>query len=144
MSKWQIAFTLSFSVLFFLVLLFMLKALSLKDLEAEKENTRNFRDMASTDSMTGVRNKHAYSETEAYLNHRIRQNDIEKLAVVVCDINGLKLINDTQGHAAGDKLIKDAGRQGIRLAAFVMLTILECAGVDLPPVSGNQLSQVRL
>ncbi|MCR4591237.1 MAG: GGDEF domain-containing protein [Lachnospiraceae bacterium] len=27
---------------------------------------------------------------------------------MVCDINGLKHINDTQGHAAGDQLIKDA------------------------------------
>ena len=27
---------------------------------------------------------------------------------MVCDINGLKYVNDTQGHAAGDKLIKDA------------------------------------
>ena len=58
--------------------------------------------------MTGVRNKHAYSEAETSLNQRIRQNEIEKLAVVVCDINGLKHVNDTQGHAAGDKLIKDA------------------------------------
>lgn len=108
MSKRQIAFTMVFSALFFLVLLFMLKALSRKDLEAEKENTDNFRNMASTDSMTGVRNKHAYSEMEAYLNQKIRQNDLDKLAIVVCDINGLKIVNDTLGHAAGDKLIKDA------------------------------------
>ena len=27
---------------------------------------------------------------------------------VVGDINGLKYVNDTQGHAAGDQLIKDA------------------------------------
>ena len=26
----------------------------------------------------------------------------------MCDINGLKKVNDTQGHAAGDQLIKDA------------------------------------
>ena len=64
--------------------------------------------MANTDSMTGVRNKHAYSEAEALLNQRIRENDIDKLAVIVCDINGLKHANDTLGHAAGDKLIKDA------------------------------------
>ncbi len=108
MSKRQIAFTLIYSVIFFTVLLIILKILSNKDLEAEKENTKNFRDMANTDSLTGIRNKHAYSEMENYLNHRIRENDIDKLAVVVCDINGLKLVNDTQGHAAGDKLIKDA------------------------------------
>lgn len=107
-SKSQIAFTVIFSGLFFLVLLLMFKALSKKDLDAEKENSNNFKNMANTDSLTGVRNKHAYSESEALLNQRIRQNDIDKLGVVVCDINGLKIVNDTQGHAAGDKLIKDA------------------------------------
>ncbi len=107
-SKRQIAFTVIFSALFFLVLLGMLKALSKKDLEAEKENSNNLRNMANTDSLTGVRNKHAYSEAEAYLNQRIRLNEIDKLALVVCDINGLKIVNDTLGHAAGDKLIKDA------------------------------------
>ncbi|MBR4747821.1 MAG: GGDEF domain-containing protein, partial [Desulfovibrio sp.] len=29
-------------------------------------------------------------------------------AVVVCDVNGLKTVNDTLGHKAGDQLIKDA------------------------------------
>ena len=108
MSKKQMAFVLSVSVIFFLGLLYMSKALSKKDLEAEKENSKNLHNMANTDSMTGVRNKHAYSETETYLNHRIRQNTIDKLVIVVCDINGLKVVNDTLGHAAGDQLIKDA------------------------------------
>ena len=108
LSKRQIASTLILTIFFFLVLLFMMKALSKKDLEAEKENSRNFQDMANTDSMTGVRNKHAYSEMENLLNQRIRQNDITKLGIVVCDINGLKFVNDTYGHAAGDKLIQDA------------------------------------
>ena len=107
-SKRQIAFTLVFSALFFIVLLYMLKSMSKKDLEAEKENAKNFRNMATTDSMTGVRNKHAYSEMENHLNAKIRQKEIHKLAVVVCDINGLKIVNDTLGHTAGDKLIKDA------------------------------------
>jgi len=107
-TKRQVAFTLVFCILFFGVLMNMLKTLLNKDLEAEKENTNNFRNMANTDSLTGVRNKHAYSEAEAYLNQRIRENDIDKLAIVVCDINGLKIVNDTLGHAAGDKLIKDA------------------------------------
>ena len=62
--------------------------------------------MANTDSMTGVRNKHAYMETEAQLNSWIREGAVEKLAVIACDINGLKYVNDTKGHAAGDQLIK--------------------------------------
>ena len=107
-SKNQIAFTMIFSIIFFSALLLMLKTLSNKDLAAEKENTKNFRDMATTDSMTGVRNKHAYSDAEAYLDSMIAEKSIEKLGILVCDINGLKHVNDTQGHAAGDQLIRDA------------------------------------
>jgi diguanylate cyclase (GGDEF)-like protein len=88
--------------------MFMMKALFNKDLQEEKENSKTFRSMASTDSLTGIRNKHAYTEAESALNRRIIEKDIEKLAIVVCDVNGLKIVNDTQGHAAGDKLIKDA------------------------------------
>ena len=107
-SRNQILFTV-LSVLFLaLILLLQYRKLSQEQLEAEMENSRNFRNMANTDSMTGVRNKHAYSENEAELNQKIRDGQIEKLAVAVCDINGLKHVNDTEGHAAGDKLIKDA------------------------------------
>jgi len=31
-------------------------------------------------------------------------------AVAVCDVNGLKTVNDTLGHQAGDQLIRDASR----------------------------------
>ena len=107
-SKRQIAFILIFSVVLLLVLLLMMTILAKRDLEAEKENTKTFRNMANTDALTGVRNKLAYSEMETLLNQRIRENDIDKLALVVCDINGLKQVNDTIGHAAGDELIKEA------------------------------------
>ncbi|MGX8703804.1 MAG: GGDEF domain-containing protein, partial [bacterium] len=63
---------------------------------------------ANTDSLTGVRNKHAYSENEAAINQQIQAGQLEKLALVVGDINGLKYVNDTQGHAAGDQLIREA------------------------------------
>ncbi len=49
-----------------------------------------------------------HKENEAYLNQKIMDKEIEQLGIVVCDINGLKYVNDTEGHAAGDKLIKDA------------------------------------
>ncbi|MCR5339216.1 MAG: diguanylate cyclase [Lachnospiraceae bacterium] len=38
----------------------------------------------------------------------LRKLSKDKLAVIVCDVNGLKHVNDTKGHAAGDQLIKDA------------------------------------
>ncbi|MCR4585972.1 MAG: diguanylate cyclase [Lachnospiraceae bacterium] len=107
-SQNQIIFTLVMVLLFATILLIEFRMLAGQKLEAEKENSRAFRTMANTDSLTGVRNKHAYSDSEAALNIRIKENEIDKLAVIVCDVNGLKIINDTLGHAAGDKFIKDA------------------------------------
>lgn len=109
-SRNQIAFTLAAVLILAAVLLLELGALSKDRLEAEKETSKTFKNIANTDALTGVRNKHAYSEYENALNEMIRNHEIQKLAVVVCDINGLKYVNDTQGHAAGDQLIKDACR----------------------------------
>ena len=90
------------------ILMLQLRSLSRDMIEEEKETSRTFRTMANTDSLTGVRNKHALSELETAINQRIQKNEIQDLAVVMCDINGLKYVNDTQGHAAGDQLIKNA------------------------------------
>ncbi len=107
-NRRQIIVVLALVILFATVLLLELRIMSRRKLEAERETSRAFKSMANTDSMTGVRNKHAYSETEAALNELIASETAGPLAVAVCDINGLKYVNDTLGHAAGDKLIKDA------------------------------------
>jgi diguanylate cyclase (GGDEF)-like protein len=107
-SRRQIIFT-SVSVLALaVILLLQIGKHSRKKIEEEKETSRNFFNMANTDSMTGVRNKHAYSEMETIIDSQIANGELNKLGVVIGDINGLKQVNDTQGHAAGDKLIKDA------------------------------------
>lgn len=107
-SRILITVTLASMVLFAVILLLQYRRISSVKLETERENSRTFQSMANTDSMTGVRNKHAYSEYEVALNEMIRSGEAKDIAVVVCDINGLKHVNDTKGHAAGDQLIKDA------------------------------------
>lgn len=107
-STYQIIFTVITMMLFAGILMLMLRSISMKKLEEEKENSKTFLSLANTDALTGIRNKHSYSEAENLLNQKIREGQIGNLAVVVCDINGLKHVNDTQGHSAGDKLIKDA------------------------------------
>ncbi|MCR5098870.1 MAG: diguanylate cyclase [Lachnospiraceae bacterium] len=62
---------------------------------------------ANYDAMTGVKNKHAYVELEKELNDQIVAGKAD-FAVVVCDVNELKRVNDTLGHKAGDDLIKSA------------------------------------
>ena len=107
-SRNQIIFTTVSVLALAVVLLIQSRKLSGDKLKAEKETSRAFKTMANTDSLTGIRNKHAYAENEALINQQIQSGAIEKLAVVIGDVNGLKYVNDTQGHAAGDQLIKDA------------------------------------
>ena len=66
--------------------------------------------LALKDAMTGVNNKYGYAKKEKILDRMIDDDMIEQLALVVFDVNGLKFINDTQGHKAGDEYIKSACR----------------------------------
>lgn len=65
-------------------------------------------DMANRDALTGVKNKHAYVQAEIEMDALIGAERNPPFAIVVCDINGLKRVNDTQGHSAGDAFIKSA------------------------------------
>ena len=73
----------------------------------EKELT-DVREKANRDALTGAKSKHAYVDTVAELNTAIDMGTVRPFAVVVCDVNGLKTVNDTLGHQAGDKLIQSA------------------------------------
>ena len=73
---------------------------------ANDQNVRKMKIMSSTDLLTGVFNRNA-------MNNRISEDVsgtklIQKpFGVFFIDVNGLKTINDTQGHLAGDNLLKD-------------------------------------
>lgn len=64
-------------------------------------------DKATKDQLTGVKNKRAYADEEEYLNSFISAGSTPAFALVVCDLNGLKQVNDTLGHKAGDEYIKE-------------------------------------
>lgn len=79
------------------------------EMEAERE-LGTVKTIAYTDPLTGVKSKHAYVEAESEYDKRIDQGRVQPFAIVVCDINGLKYVNDTFGHQAGDQHIQDASR----------------------------------
>jgi diguanylate cyclase (GGDEF)-like protein len=69
------------------------------------------KELARRDGLTGTKNSTAYKE----LAHTVQNNidngmDYLPFALVVCDINGLKQINDTEGHHAGDDYIRACAR----------------------------------
>ena len=75
--------------------------------EKEKE-LGTVREMANKDPLTGVKSKHAYAEMEISMNRSIKDGLQAAFGVLVCDVNGLKYINDTLGHKAGDDYIRSA------------------------------------
>lgn len=82
-----------------------------KDKDVEHELAmKKAKQQAYKDGLTGVRNKLAYLETLAELETDLENGELTEYGVVVFDINGLKRVNDTRGHEAGDELIKSACR----------------------------------
>ena len=65
---------------------------------------------AYKDGLTGVKNKLAYLEALAELETMLENGELTEYGVVVFDVNGLKTINDTLGHEAGDEAIKSGCR----------------------------------
>jgi diguanylate cyclase (GGDEF)-like protein len=85
-----------------------------EQIRREQEHQNAVR-VANQDPLTGVKSKHAYVEEEERINSLIRENISEPFAVAVCDINGLKEVNDNCGHIAGDKYIKTACKKICRI-----------------------------
>ena len=72
------------------------------------EDLKRAKNAALLDALTGVKSKLAFTNAEKDINTNIELNRQRPFAVAVCDVNGLKAINDTQGHKAGDEFIKQA------------------------------------
>ena len=67
----------------------------LESIDEEKKDREKLKALSETDPMTGVRSKHAWLLKEKELNNIIDSVNAGEFAVVVCDVNGLKKINDT-------------------------------------------------
>ncbi len=75
---------------------------------AQTERLEEARRLAYTDALTGLANRRAVDVRleEAVERHRA---DGVVVSLVVCDLNGLKRVNDTLGHAVGDRLLERFG-----------------------------------
>ena len=68
------------------------------------EKNRIISAMAFVDGLTGVKNKNAHREMVERLDREIKEGKA-KFAVVMLDVDKLKMINDNFGHDNGDKAI---------------------------------------
>lgn len=75
---------------------------------AQTERLEEARRLAFTDALTGLANRRA---VDVRLEAAVERHRLEGIVVslVVCDLNGLKRVNDTRGHAVGDRLLERFG-----------------------------------
>lgn len=78
--------------------------------ERIRKRLQQAQSQAIIDALTGIKNKHAYQESEKRLNNQIVERRIQPFAIVMLDLNDLKKVNDTAGHQAGDQYIKDGSK----------------------------------
>lgn len=69
-----------------------------------------YRERSLIDLNTGVKNKNCYEEDLKKLQGKyfLEYGLEKKITCVMCDLNGLKAVNDESGHLAGDELIRAA------------------------------------
>jgi diguanylate cyclase (GGDEF)-like protein len=75
----------------------------IRDVTEETKLEQQLRYLVSHDSLTGLYNR-AYFAAEM----QCLASGSHPVGIVVCDVNGLKTVNDTLGHSWGDKLLKTA------------------------------------
>jgi diguanylate cyclase (GGDEF)-like protein/PAS domain S-box-containing protein len=78
----------------------------LKRVAAEREELlRQVEDMARSDALTGLPNRHALNEQLPRELARARRDGSE-LCLAIIDIDHFKSFNDTHGHLAGDEMLR--------------------------------------
>ncbi|MCB8817901.1 diguanylate cyclase [Desulfosporosinus sp. SRJS8] len=73
-----------------------------KDITEIKKFQEKFEHMSFHDALTDLYNRTYFEEKMRLLE----KGDSIPVGIIVCDINGLKLVNDSLGHSAGDKLLR--------------------------------------
>ena len=73
----------------------------IEDITDRKEAEKKIRHMSFHDQLTDLYNRH-------YLEEELKRLDTKRqlpFSIIIADVNGLKLVNDTYGHQVGDRLL---------------------------------------
>jgi two-component system, cell cycle response regulator len=89
--------------------------------EVEQQASRRIYEMSVRDGLTGLYNRRHFDErVESEFAFAIRHGT--PLAVMMCDIDHFKLVNDRHGHRGGDhvlRVVADTLREGVRTEDLV-------------------------
>jgi diguanylate cyclase (GGDEF)-like protein/PAS domain S-box-containing protein len=89
-----------------------------RDITERRVLEEKLRFVTMHDSLTGLYNRAYFDEEIGRLEHA---RDL-RVGVFICDVDGLKIVNDSRGHQAGDAILKEAAQtisQALREGDFV-------------------------
>jgi diguanylate cyclase (GGDEF)-like protein/PAS domain S-box-containing protein len=111
--------------------------LSSRDITDRKQLEQELRYISTHDALTSLYNR-TYFEEELI---RLENGRFNPVGMIMFDLDGLKLVNDTMGHEAGDRLLKNFAQ--ILQSCFRSSDIVSRVGGDefavLLPNSNNQV-----
>ena len=115
-----------------------------RDITERKRLEHNLQTMATEDKLTGLPNRRAWEERVTVEARRAARSG-EPLLVAMVDLDDLKSVNDTQGHAAGDRLLRASAAgwtQALRETDFIARLGGDEFGVLLPNCGESEAEAV--
>lgn len=77
----------------------------MSNISERKALMEHLRRLAEHDGLTGLYNRSYFQAELERLSERVRRSEIGNCALLYIDLDHFKYVNDTLGHAAGDKLL---------------------------------------
>lgn len=84
-----------------------------QDASAERARERHLLTQAQTDPLTGLLNRAGFDHKLREMMGKAQRQGVE-LALLFCDLDGFKPINDRYGHSVGDKVLKEVAARLLR------------------------------
>lgn len=110
--------------------------------KTEALSNENLR-LANIDSLTGLPNRRAFFH-HLETSFKLAQQNDEKLAVGVIDLDGFKPVNDLYGHSAGDRLLREVAERLDELCAQRNMFLSRLGGDEFAFVASGQINDDAL